>query len=288
MIDLDRARLFLWRNGRLLERLVFAHRFEGASPEHVVDALRAFQNDDGGFGHALEPDLRGPDSQPIFADFALRILDEIHVAPPEMIGRVCAYLQSVTEADGGLRAITEVVSSWPRAEHWQPSAWTSSLNPTATIAGLLHSLKVGHPFLDAADAYVWKHLDGVKPEGGPTLAAIFCFLNHAPDRRRAVHFAEDVAGTIPDAPFFSLDPPEPGGGYALTPLDLAPWPDALAGGLFAPELIEAHLDALEGQQRPDGGWPVTWEPPTPAALLEWRGRETVRALITLQSYGRLG
>lgn len=287
MIDLDAARGFLWRNGRLLERLEFAHRFEGASSEHVLDALRAFQNDDGGFGNALEPDLRGPDSQPIFVDFALRVLSEIGLAPPTMLARTCTYLQSVTEPDGGLRAINDAVSAWPRGEHWQPAAWTSSLNPTAMIAGLLHSLKVGHSYLDAADIYVWRKLEGVRPEGGPTLAAIYCFLNNAPDRRRAVQYAEEVASAIPDAPFFALDPPEPAAGYALTPLDLAPTPDALAGGLFAPELLDAHLDALAELQRPDGGWPVSWEPPTPAALLEWRGRETLRALITLQNYGRI-
>ena len=80
-VDLDRAADFVWRNARLLDRHLFARRFLGQSPEHVIHSLRSYQNDDGGFGNALEPDLRGPDSQPIHVDMAFRIFHEVGVAP---------------------------------------------------------------------------------------------------------------------------------------------------------------------------------------------------------------
>ena len=287
MIDVARAGLFLLRNGRLLERHVFATLLQGASAEHVVDALRAYQNDDGGFGNALEPDLRGPDSQPIHVDFALRVLHDVGVAPPEMIARACSYLTTLS-VDGGVPAITRSVLSYPHGEHWQPAAWTAdALNPTAMIAGLLHALHVGNAWLTAADAFLWRRLAEVKVADGPTLAAVMCFLNHAPDRRRAVMFTEEVADAIPEADFFALDPEDLGRGYALTPLDLAPTPDALVGSLFAPELLEAHLDALESQQQADGGWGITWEAPAGAAAMEYRGRVTVDALAKLKAYGRI-
>src|SRR5689334_19328631 len=56
---------FLWRNARLLERHLFAYHFADGSSDPVRAALRAYQNADGGFGQALEPDKRCPDSQPI-------------------------------------------------------------------------------------------------------------------------------------------------------------------------------------------------------------------------------
>src|SRR5215211_5959460 len=62
---LARAEEFIWSNARLLERRLFAHLFKGAAAEPVHAALRAYQNADGGFGNALEPDKRCPDSQPI-------------------------------------------------------------------------------------------------------------------------------------------------------------------------------------------------------------------------------
>jgi hypothetical protein len=288
-VDLDRAADFIWRNARLLERHLFARRFLRASAEHVVQALRCYQNDDGGFGNALEPDLRGPDSQPIHVDMALRIFQEIEMAPPEMVARACSYLASVTGETGGVPAILPSAARYPRAGHWQPSVWIAdSLNPTAMIAGLLHSLHVGHAWLDRADAFCWKRIAETKAESGYDLAAVYCFLNNAPDRRRAVQLAEEVADAIPTASFFALDPEDfEGGVHALTPLHLAPTPDAMAAGLFAPELLGAHIDHLMDQQQDDGGWPITWEPPSAMAALQWRGIETVRALVTLQEYGAI-
>ena len=55
---LGRAREFIWRNGRLLDRHLFACLFDGGQREPVLAALRAYQNADGGFGNALEPDKR--------------------------------------------------------------------------------------------------------------------------------------------------------------------------------------------------------------------------------------
>jgi len=287
-VDLDRASDFIWRNARLLDRLLFEHRLSGGSNEDVVHALRAYQNDDGGFGNALEPDLRGPISQPIHVEMAFRVLNEIGTAPPELVARACSYLVSVSGEEGGVPAILPNVARYPRAEHWQPHAWIAdALNPTAMLAGLLHALHVGHSWLDRADAFCWRRLAETKPGSGPELAAVYCFLNNAPDRRRAVQVAEDVADAIPSAGFFALDPEDHTGEYALTPLHLAPTPDAMAAALFAPELLDAHLDHLVEQQQEDGGWPVTWDPPSDGALLEWRGRVTVDALVTLQNYRRI-
>src|SRR5687767_4232344 len=131
-VDVDRAAEFIWRNARLLERHMFARRFLRSSGEHAAHVLRSYQNDDGGFGNALEPDLRGPDSQPIHVDTALRVMREVGVAPPEMVSRACSYLVSVTGDSGGVPAILPSAARYPRAGHWQPSAWISdSLNPTA-------------------------------------------------------------------------------------------------------------------------------------------------------------
>jgi len=287
-VDLERAADFIWRNARLVDRLLFARRFLGGSSEHVVHALRSYQGDDGGFGSALEPDLRGPDSQPIHVDMAFRILHEAGVAPPEMVARACTYLTSVTGETGGVPAILPSAARYPRAEHWQPRAWIpDALNPTAMLAGLLHGLRFAHAWLDQADRFCWKRLGEAKVQEGHELQAVFCFLNSAPDRRRAVEMAEQVADSIPNATFFALEPEDLASGYALTPLHLAPTPDAMAAGLFAPELLGAHIDHLIDEQQEDGGWPIKWEPPDGAAVLEWRGIETVRALATLQNYGAI-
>ena len=56
---LDAAERFVLRDARLIDRHRFAHQFRGAPGAAVVTALRPYANPDGGFGNALEPDLRG-------------------------------------------------------------------------------------------------------------------------------------------------------------------------------------------------------------------------------------
>jgi hypothetical protein len=72
----NQARQFLKTQARPLDRALFEYRFENASAERVVDELARFQNDDGGFGHALEPDLRTPTSSALATGIGLGLLQE--------------------------------------------------------------------------------------------------------------------------------------------------------------------------------------------------------------------
>ncbi len=72
--QLSAARDFILRQGRLLDRRLFATCFEGAPAAGVIEALRGYRNGDGGFGHGLEPDKRCPASLPIDVEIALQAL----------------------------------------------------------------------------------------------------------------------------------------------------------------------------------------------------------------------
>ena len=88
-----------------------------------------------------------------------------------------------------------------------------------------------------------------------------------------------------NASFYLAEPGAPG--YGLTPLQLCPMPDAVGRHAFPDELLETHLEHLLSQQQEDGGWPISFEPPSPAAALEWRGRWTLDALSTLRAYAKI-
>lgn len=98
----DKAKDFIWRNARLLDRRRFSYVFEGGSGEAVLTALRAYQNEDGGFGHALEPDIRCPDSQPVPLEMALQIMDETNTFQAEMLQDIARYLRQITLDGGGV------------------------------------------------------------------------------------------------------------------------------------------------------------------------------------------
>ena len=116
--DAEAAEQFILREARLLDRHRFAFRFGAGDAAPVIASLRAYQNDDGGFGHALEPDLRGPSSQPVPLEHALQILDELGGFEPEIVQRACEWLESVTTAEGGVPFVLPSVVEGPHASWW--------------------------------------------------------------------------------------------------------------------------------------------------------------------------
>ena len=284
------AERFLAAEARLLERRLFATCFRGAPAAGVVDALRGYRNDDGGFGHGLEPDKRCPASLPIDVEVAFQTCATAGVADPELLGPACDFLSRTAAeagAGGAVPLAFPVIGSYPRADHWADWTYRPGLNPTAGLAGLLYRLDFAHPWRDEATRFCWRALEGdALPEDVHALSEVLVFLEYVPDRDRAERHAKVVVERLTGLPSFHLDPDAPG--YGLSPLQMAPTPDLHARKLFDDERIEAHLDHLLREQQPDGGWQITWEPPSAAARLEWRGIVTLQAVRTLSAYGRLG
>jgi hypothetical protein len=283
------GRDFLLAQGRLVERRLFAACFEGAPAEGVLDTLRGYRNPDGGFGHALEPDTRCPASLPIDAEVALKTMAAAGATDPGLVAGACAYLAAVAGTAGRGAAVPlalPVIEDCPRAEHMTDWTYQPGLNPTAGLAGVLTQLGAGHPWADEATRYCWDQLDnGGLPTEVHALAEVLVFLEHTPEQERAEPVAARVAERLEQVEMFHASPGY--SGYGLTPLSVAPQADSRWRGLFPGELVDAHLDRLQSDQQPDGGWPITWEPPSEAARLEWRGIVTLSSLRTLVSYGRL-
>lgn len=281
---LDRASDFIWLNARLLERRLFAHLFLGGAREPAVAALRAYQNEDGGFGNALEPDKRAPASQPIDQEMGLRALDDAGF-DAAVAGPVCDFLMTITTAEGGVPFTTPSVNAYPHQEWWaSPEEPPASVNPTASIAGLLHKRGFDHPWLGPATEYCWRAIEGGRAREVHELLAVVLFLEHVPDRDRAARAIDQLKDRILAETALDFDAP----GYVKKPLEWAPAPSSLCRRLFSDDAIAAHLAALASSQQPDGGWPITWPSLSPAQEAEWRGMVTLSALKTLRAYGSLG
>ena len=286
------GRTFLHGEGRLIERRLAAVLFDGAAPSGVVDAVRAYRNPDGGFGHGLEPDKRCPASLPIDVECAFDILLMAGAGAAGWSGDLnglvtgaCDWLDSVAAPDGVVPLSFPVMEQYPRAEHWSEWTYVPGLNPTAGLAGRLHRMEVTHPWLDRATEWTWARLESGFDEDAHALAEVLIFLAHAPDRGRAEAIGDHVGAWLATAQWYRADPADPA--YGVTPLHFASTPDSPWRQLFENTAIEGHLDRLARDQQPDGGWAITWEPPGLASTVEWRGIETLRALRTLRAYGRL-
>lgn len=282
------AERYVSLNARLIDRLRFAHLFRGGPASAVRTALAAYANPDGGFGNALEPDLRGGPSQPQPVEVALHVLDET-TAPDDpfdgpLAQAACDYLSSIRASDGGVPFVLPTVRATPAAPWWQtPDDPPGNLNPTAAIAGLLHKHRVEHPFVTQATEFAWARIDAITTFDSPYgIYPVLAFLDHVPDRARAETTFERLASLI--EPHVTLDPDTPG--EAHFPLDFAPAPTGFGRRLFDDATIDAHLNSVVDAQRQDGSWTFNWPVWTPVVEFEWNGVVTIQKLVTLRSYGR--
>jgi hypothetical protein len=297
--NLDTARQFIWRNARVIDRRRFAYLFEGGDAQPVVDALRAYRNADGGFGHALEPDGRGPDSQPLHGYVVLQLLDELGRFSDPLVAGLLDYFVSVTASDGGLPAVIPTKREYPHAPWWNvgDSAPRGSLLPTAGITGLLLKNRVRHSWVDAASAFCWDAVRSIEVTHPYEVEFALGFLDHALDRQEAERQAARLGDLVreqrlvvldPETATLDMTPPGYSPGEYHLPLNYAPRPTSLARRWFSDEVIAHNLDLREQAQLDDGGWMFNWGQWNPAAVFEWRGSVTVETLAMLRAYGRMG
>ena len=281
---LDAAQTFLVNNARLLERRLFAYLFGGGSKQQVLAALRAYQNENGGFGNALEPDKRTSTSQPIDQEIALRVLHDVGF-DADIAVSVCNFLQTITTAEGGVPFVLPTVRDAPRAPWWntETDAPPASINPTASIVGLLHKYAAKHVWLDQATSFCWQQIEQHPLPNEHDVLCVLLFLEHVPDRERAERAFQHVSAQLLARKHVTFDPQA--SGYVFTPLAYAPSPQSMCRRLFDNATITTHLDALAQKQQEDGGWSISWPAVSPACELEYRGVVTLNALKTLKAYG---
>jgi len=293
---LFRAEHFVWLTARVLEQRLFAHHFLNGGADQVETALDAYRNEDGGYGHALEPDLRGPVSQPLHTGHALRVLDSIGRCGGQRVERVCRYLTSVSTADGALPVIHPSQRGYPAAP-FMPivDAPPSELLATGPVVGLLHRNEVWHAWLFRATDFCWQAVESLEKSHPYEIEAAVAFLDSAPDRPRAEAAADRLGRLVREQRLAALDPDDLAAypvapGYAARehhfPHDYAKTPSSLARAWFTDEEMERSLDFLAATQQEDGGWPIRWRQWAPGIALEARPMVTIEALRTLRAHGR--
>jgi hypothetical protein len=281
--DFAAAADFLAARGRLLDRRVFERLFRGGAAEPVRDAVAAYRNADGGFGHALEPDCRAAASQPAAVEMALRIMDLAGAWDERLVRDAIDWLSAIAPAEGGAAFVQPSVAEGPHAPWWVP-AEGASLIQTGQIAGLLYARGLAHPWLDRAAEVMWSRIAALSEPNGYEMFGVLAFLERVPDRARAADAFERVGPLLFSRELVALDPEAPGETHS--PLAFAPLPGSIARRLFDADTIEAHLDHLAGAQGDDGGWTFNWPSWSPAAEADWRGFLTVDALRVLRANGR--
>jgi hypothetical protein len=282
-IDVQAAERFMLANARLLDRHRVAVLLHGAPVAPVLEALRAYRNPDGGFGHALEPDVRAPESEPAATLQALEILAEIRALDDPLVDGAAAWIANIADPDGGVPFVLPTAAAHPHAPWMVPSDSGSHL--TFALAGALWEAGSHERWLERATGWCWAKL--ARPEDLSAYWVKFAlgFLDRVPNETRARAAIEGLRPRLgPDGSV-----PVTGGteDERIWPLDLSERPGARSRALFTDEQIEADLDRMERGQRGDGGWMFDWLDWSPGQTVEWRGGVTLRALAALAAHERL-
>lgn len=295
----EASRRFIEEDARPLEIARFHHTFDGASAAEVRSALAAYQNADGGFGRALEPDLRCPDSSALCTAIALLTLRAIGAGGNEpLVASAIAYLLARLDRERlEWLIIPRAALESPHAPHWNHTSETElferfGLNPAAEILGYLYDYPEQAP--DELRASLAERVMGRLSERKPLeMHELLCYLHLLECRNLSEGLRDRLLAKLTkllDAAIAS-DPAE-WEQYSLRPLQVIGNPDSpfIAGRR---ELVELNLDYEISTQNADGSWtpswswggayPEEWE----RARREWSGLITLEKLLTLARFGRI-
>ena len=295
---LRRAETFLWTSGRVLEQRRFEVLF-GRAPDGLglAAALAAYWTDHGAYAYGLEPDIRGPEPQPLTAATALAVLEDAGCLDEASVMPVLDWLGTVTTAEGGVPAVLPTLEAYPHPP-WLPVAAEPAADvlSTAQILGPVLRSGVTHPWIPGAVEFVRRGVEAMEQTHPYGVESALMFLEAAPDPAWARAQAERLGKLLREQRMVLLDPAHPeeavippgyaAGEYHL-PYDYAPSPDSLARPWFSDEEMRRSLDHLEASQDADGGWPINWAKWSAGTEAQARPGVTVKALRVLRAYGRL-
>ncbi|MCH8528909.1 MAG: hypothetical protein LAT79_17445 [Kiritimatiellae bacterium] len=259
-----------------------------------------FQNADGGFGQALEPDLRAPESSALCTSVAFQIMRYHQIPEGEpFVRRAIRYLADTLDRDTlHWRIIPKGIDAYPHAPWWNQEVRETglaafSLNPTAEILGIV--LDGGGADFEPSIASqlmdrVIEQLDSIQKIEMHDLLCCLRLLE-------AKNLPSTVRGRLMEALKRLVSGsiairPDQWKGYCLRPLQVIHHPDSPFGeGLE--DAVALNLEYEIEEQMKNGTWSPTWSwgdqfpEAWEDAKREWTGVLTLEKLITLKRFNRV-
>ncbi len=297
----EKTRSFVYRYARPLDLARWQIHFENGSAQTVIQILAAYQNEDGGFGYALEPDCWNPNSTPIATWFATEVLREIgwKDATHPIVEGILRYLESGADFDDTHRQWLNVVpanNDHPHATWWTYGDGGSEFkyNPTASLAGFI--IRYADPKSElyqkgvsiAKEAFAF--LEASIPFDEQHVTTCFCNLYDDCIVSKASildmnKFSELLRKQVKHCinPNYDLWFAE----YHTKPSDFILSKDSMFYEDNKELLLKEH-ELLRQYQSEDGGFPVTWQwwtdyPEQHIATAWWRAYFAIQNMLFLEN-----
>ncbi|UQZ36107.1 hypothetical protein C2I18_22785 [Paenibacillus sp. PK3_47] len=301
--EFQEIRQWLYRNARPLELARWNYHFEQGDAAAVLEALSAYQNEDGGFGHALEADSWNPNSTPLTTATAVERLLEIHWngnGHPVVQG-ILNYLDSGADMENNSWAnVVASNTNYPHAPWWNmasDSTSRSTFNPTAILSGFLLKFAERDSSLFERGLSIAKEMQSLFLQNPAIeMHPLICVLTLLDCIAEAQLCGEFNYGQLKDAAkkqITVLLERNAGdwSGYSCRPSAFIKSPDSL-GYEDNAALLQRELDYLLEIRNPQGIWNLTWswgsyEKEFAISEHWWKSHIAIENLLLLQSFGRL-
>ena len=286
------ARNFLLYSARPLEGSIFKYEFESGDVEDIIENLKKYQNEDGGFGKGLEPDVRYEGSSVLASTIALQHLSKINSEKKlELVKDSFNFLKKTFNNDEcGWENVPKEVVSAPRAIWWEYDGvhhqWG---NPNAEILGYFYE----YPDLiepEFKELVTNKAIDYLNNVSDLEMHEMYCYY------RLSERLPEELNQRILEKLDNFVDKcvvkePSERNGYCAVPLNIVKSPSSSYFAKYA-DVIPYDLDQLIETQKEDGSWEPNWswgryEQEWEKAREEWKGYITLNNLQILRSFNRI-
>lgn len=273
-ISVKQARDFVYGNGTLWERALFDHLFQGGSLTRLHQCLLCYKNADNGWGHALEHDIRTPESHPLALEFLLNMMAHTGIQGVSLLNGTPGWLEANQNPDGSLKNPPSVLD-YPHAFWWD----NGGQDVPASIVGNLTRLGVSTPALtEATRRWAARHMTLEQIQANEWL-----FMAYRPHdyyfstddfpqvevyRKAVIQNIITCAEKMPQEQYYVL-------------FNFVMHPESPAAQAIPRRLIDRSLDHLMDSQQEDGGWKDEH------GLPQWRPYVTIQALLALRNYGRI-
>ncbi|MBQ8227934.1 MAG: hypothetical protein IJZ88_02870 [Clostridia bacterium] len=287
------ANKFILQNARPLELAVYRYFFENESNQAVIDELSNFQNDDGGFGNAIEPDFFNPNSSPIATNDAIITLHRVNALnkDSDIVKGIIRYLESHDSFDEDKKRWLFAIDSnkdYPHAIWWEKKGdGISNFNPSISLATFLICYGNRKSYYEEILKEGFEYLKSSKEISGDDLN---CFLlayellqtNNINNILDLKSFRNLLCNAIDNTICKDIKK------YGV---EYVPMPSAIFAGTYKEfitseikPLILAERDILGKLQMEDGGFDITWKWYTQYTEFEqarawWRPRITIEKLL---------
>lgn len=287
-----RAREFIFKNARPLDRSLFEYLFEDGTREAVVEELRKYQNSDGGYGQGLESDIRLQASSPIVTSVGLQYCKNIDASADEdIVSEAIQYLISTYDQDHGYWPYTFLdVNDEPHARWWnleevKPPTEESWANPNAELAGYVYRYKslVPDELISSVEKRLLTNIKNTNYING--LYKVMCWERAYRDFPNQIQtmVSKMIHRTFEkDIPYTQDDMGE------IRIFWLAPDSESILMS-YQDNVYDLMRQEIENQAD-DGGWWPTWkwgqyEDVWPIAEKEWAGKMTLGCLRAMTKLG---